>query len=81
MIRVGQVFINANSGLGADFPYVLAAVNPKEMALIGLKTGNRWDEPVIVDRNDNVSDAEWSAITDGCPEDWVRVEVEIKVKG
>ena len=63
--KVVHKFGNRYQSKGED--YILACVDDKRGALISLKNGNRWTNPISVNFADNISEDEWDKITEGKP--------------
>lgn len=60
--RIGDRFVN----LGGNFyqgEYILASVDCKRVALIGLQSGNRWSNPVKVSDVTAITESEWDEIS------------------
>lgn len=56
---VGQLYMTENY----ETKFILAQITFKTVALISIKNGNRWVDPVEVVNPDNISEEEWDQIT------------------
>ena len=55
--------------------YILAQIGPKQVALIGLESGNRWTEAFPVEKVDAITADEFDAIAWKQPEDFELIRV------
>ena len=71
--KIGQKF--RYSGIFAE-NYLLAQVAPKQVALIGLESGNRWTEAITVHKVDAITADEFYAIAWEQPKDFELINAD-----
>ena len=64
-ISVGQFYLNIDTDNAVKHPYILSQVDFNKVCLIGIKNGNRWQEPITIRNPHDITKEEFDRISLG----------------